>query len=207
MQIVTSSKAAQARPWVKMFDGKSLDGWQAMMNPHVWSVEDGAIVGSDPAATSLLFYNPLPVVLGGPQPPVPGLVDFEFKADVHLSAGGVSSLYFRSDFRSPSPGDIGVAPGYIAQANNTGEPPARTGSLYGFQDVTTQLVPDDTWWTQHVIAVGNRIRILVDGVEVVDFVDEAHTYRSGYLALLLLGLFGPTTVRFRNLMLRDLSST
>lgn len=50
-------------------------------------------------------------------------------------------------------------------------------------DVTEQLVPDDTWWTQHVIFKGNHIRILINGTEVVNFVDADDTHTNGYFAL------------------------
>ena len=49
--------------WVRMFDGKSLDGWFALSNPHVWSVRDELIIGRHTASVgddfleSLLFYT------------------------------------------------------------------------------------------------------------------------------------------------------
>lgn len=192
--------------WVKMFNGKDLEGWSTLMHPHVWSVKDGMIVGNDSTVNSLLFYKSNEVQ-GGPGVPAPQyrFRDFEFKADIKLAPAGVSSMYFRAEFGPSGPHDVGVAPGYIAQANNTAkEIRPRTGSLYSFVPVYEQLVPDDTWWTQHVIAVGNHIRILVNGDEVVNYVDRKNTYREGYLALLVLGEWAPTTVYFRNLMMRDL---
>lgn len=192
--------------WTKMFDGKTLDGWQALMNPHVWRVEDGMIVGSDSTVNSLLFYIGNEV-LGGPVPPKSHyrVTDFEFKADIKLRPLGVSSMYFRARPEPAGPDDIGVAPGYIAQANNSAtDIDPRTGSLYGMENVYEQLVADDTWWTQHVIAIGDHIQIFVNGERVVDFRDPKNLYREGYLALLVLGEWAPTTVYFKNLMLRQI---
>lgn len=202
---VDASDASEAG-WIKMFDGEGLEGWSALMHPDVWSVKDGMIVGSDATVNSLLFYK-RNEAQGGPEarPSRYRFKDFEFKTDIKLASRGVSSMYFRAEFGPSGHDDVGVAPGYIAQANNTAtEIRPRTGSLYSFVPIYEQLVPDDTWWTQHVIAVGNRIRILVNGDEVVNYVDRENTYREGYLALLVLGEWAPTTVCFRNPMMRDL---
>jgi hypothetical protein len=49
---------------------------------------------------------------------------------------------------------------YEARVNITALNLDRTGSLYGFVSVRKQIVPDDTWWTHHIIFSGNHIRIL-----------------------------------------------
>ncbi|MCC6857975.1 MAG: DUF1080 domain-containing protein [Bryobacterales bacterium] len=185
------SAAAENDGWIRIFDGKSLEGWQALSNPRVWRVLDGVIHGQDTGSgggespESLLFYTKAQ------------FRDFECKADIKLNHGGISSIYFRTAFVP------GFAPAYIAQANNTGPGP-RTGSLYGRVDISEQLVPDNTWWTQHVVAVGNHIRILVNGVETVNYFDPDKTYTEGYIAL--LHFFPGTVVEFRNLMIRRMSA-
>jgi Domain of Unknown Function (DUF1080) len=185
-----SSAADSNEGWINMFDGKTLEGWEALSNPHVWSVQDGVIVGRHTASVgddflpSLLFYTK------------ERCRDFEIKADIKLNHGGVSSIYFRAEFVPE------FAPAYIAQANNTGPYPQRTGSLYNMVPIYEQLVADDAWWSQHVIAEGNHIRILVNGSETVNFVDTNNTYTEGYLALLH---FQPgSMVQYRNLMMRNL---
>jgi hypothetical protein len=173
-----------------MFDGKTLNGWETLVNPQLWSVQDGTITGRQVAAVgddwqvSLLFFTR------------EWRRDFEFKADIKLNHGGTSSMYFRAQFVG------GFAPAYIAQANNTADNPQRTGSLYNFAPVYEQLVADDTWWTQHVIAEGNHIRIRVNNNEVANFIDTQNTYTEGYLALLYY--LPGTVVQFRNLMMRKL---
>ena len=55
--------------------------------------------------------------------------------------------------------------------------------MYNFVKIGEQLIEDDTWWTQHIIAIGNRVIIKVNDKVVVDFVDEKHTWKEGHLAL------------------------
>ena len=62
---------------------------------------------------------------------------------------------------------------------NTSPDPQKTGSLYGIVRVTEQLIPDDTWWTQHIIAQGNHIIIKINGKTVVDYDGFDRTVHEG----------------------------
>ncbi len=149
--------------WKTIFDGKTLEGWEASEMPENWKVEDGAIVGR--GDRSHLFYME------------EEFEDFQFEAEVKLNKGGNSGMYFRTAFSD------GWPKGYEAQVNNSHGDPKRTGSLYNFVDVTEQLIEDDTWWTQQVIAKGNHIVIKVNDKVVVDFVDADKSYTKGHFAL------------------------
>jgi hypothetical protein len=149
--------------WTSMFDGSTLEGWKANEHPESWTVKDGAIRGDGPA--SHLFWM------------TEKCVNCEFKAQVRINHGGNSGMYFRTEFGP------GFPHGYEAQVDNTHRDPVRTGSLYNFVKVFEQLIPDDTWWTQHIIVEGNHIQIFVNDKKTVDFVDEKNTFTSGYLAL------------------------
>lgn len=168
--------------WKPMFDGSTLDGWKANENPGSWTVKDGAIVGDGGA--SHLFYM------------TEKCVNCEFKAEVRINHGGNSGMYFRTAFGP------GFPKGYEAQIDSTHTDPVRTGSLYGFVKVLEQLVPDDTWFTQHIIVEGNHIQIFVNDKQTVDFVDEANTYTGGYLALQQHN--AGSVVEFKNLMMKPL---
>ena len=54
---VTSSKPGQ--DFIKIFDGKTLDGWEAMpaKTSPAWTVEDGMIVGNGAKARSYIVYQ------------------------------------------------------------------------------------------------------------------------------------------------------
>jgi hypothetical protein len=166
--------------WISMFDGKTLDGWKANDNPESWTVKDGAIVGD--GERSHLFYMKQECE------------NCEFKAMVKLNHGGNSGMYFRTAWGP------GFPKGYEAQVNNTHQDWRRTGSLYRLSDVKEQLVQDDTWWTQHIIANGKHIIIKVNDKTVVDFVDESNTYQKGYLALQQHNK--GSVVEFKDLMMR-----
>jgi hypothetical protein len=168
--------------WVSMFDGKTLDGWKANERPESWKVVDGAIVGDGPA--SHLFWM------------ARECENCEFRAEVKLNHSGNSGMYFRTAFGP------GFPKGYEAQVENTSPDPQKTGSLYGMSRVTEQLIADDTWWTQDIIANGNHIVIKVNDKVVVDYVDQKNTYTKGYLAL---QQHNPgSVVQYRNLMMRPL---
>jgi len=143
---------------------------------------DGAIVGDGPA--SHLFWMK------------EECDNCEFKAQVKINHGGNSGMYFRTAFGP------GFPKGYEAQVNSSHRDPKRTGSLYNFVDVLDQLVPDDTWWTQDIIADGNHIIIKVNDKVVVDYVDQKNTYTKGYLALQQHN--AGSVVQYKDLMFRRL---
>ncbi|MBL9129213.1 MAG: DUF1080 domain-containing protein, partial [Verrucomicrobiales bacterium] len=103
--------------------------------------------------------------------------NLEFKAEAKLNHRGNSGMYFRAKLMPGWPN------GYEAQVENTSPDPQRTGSLYNRAKMLDQLIPDDTWWTQHIIAIGNRVIIKVNDKIVVDFVDEKRSFIEGHLAL------------------------
>ncbi len=148
--------------WTKLFNEKDLTGWKAN-EPSNWEVKDGVLHGSGPV--SHLYYMEKE------------FENFHYKADIKLTPGSNSGMYFRTNWV-----EKGFPKIYEAQLNNSHKDPKRTGSLYNFVDVTEQLVPDDTWWTQEVIAEGNHIIIKVNDKTVVDYVDDKNTHMKGYFA-------------------------
>ncbi|MFN0172576.1 MAG: DUF1080 domain-containing protein [Bryobacteraceae bacterium] len=179
-----STPANAAGKWIKMFDGKSLDGWKANEKAENWTVEDGAIVGR--GVRSHLFWMK------------EECENCEFKSKVKLNHGGNSGMYFRAQFVE------GWPKGYEAQVNNSHKDWRRTGSLYAIEDVKENLVPDDTWWEQHIIAQGNHIIIKVNGKTVVDYIDKENRFTKGYLAL---QQHDPgSVVQYKELMYRKLAA-
>lgn len=172
----------QDNGWISMFDGKTLEGWKANEHPDSWTVKDGALIGDGEA--SHLFWM------------IRQCGDCEFKADVKISDGGNSGMYFRTAFGP------GFPKGYEAQVNSSHKDPVRTGSLYNFVKVYDQLVPPDTWFTQHIVARGNHIVIEVNGKKTVDHTDEKNTFTTGYLALQQHNK--GSVVMYKNLMMKPL---
>lgn len=150
-----------ASGWIPLFDGKTLSGWSTF-DAGVWKIDsEGSLVGD--GKRSHLFSPST-------------YTNLQFKAEAKLNHFGNSGMYFRA-VRMP-----GWPRGYEAQVENTSPDPKKTGSLYNFVPISQQLVQDDTWWTQEIIAVGNRIIIQVNGKTTVDFIDEKKSFLSGHLA-------------------------
>jgi hypothetical protein len=167
-----------AQGWVQLFDGQSLGGWTAP-DPGNWEMKDGVLTGR--GKTSHLFSPNL-------------YTNLEFKAEARLNHSGNSGMYIRAQYGRGWPN------GYESQVENTSPDPQRTGSLYNIKKNFKQLVADDTWWTQHIIAIGDRIIIKVNDQIVVDCRDTKHS--RGYLAL---QQHDPgSVVQYRNLAVKRL---
>jgi glucose/arabinose dehydrogenase len=154
-----------AEGWERIFDGKSLEGWK-ISDDGAWRVEDGMIVGS--GAASHLFS------------PRGDYRDFEFRAKAKINDGGNSGMYFRVAYGS------GWPTGYEAQVNSTHTDKVKTGSLYRLSLIKAQLVPPDTWFTQHVVCrdepEGVHVKIYLNGVLVNDYVDRERRHSEGHVA-------------------------
>jgi hypothetical protein len=183
------NEVADDREWTAIFDGKSPVGWKADQNPQFWSVTDGAIVGRCRVGQrSFLYYNKR-------------LTDFEATAEVKINETGNSGIYFRA-----VPSVVKGVPqpvGYEAQVvGSRVRDTFRTGSLHGLARPSGTVPRDDEWFTLHLVAKGDRITVFINDQQVVDYVDKANQYQSGYIALQLWN--ADTIVCFRNLRIKTL---
>jgi len=177
-----AASAADTDGWISMFDGKTLDGWKANENAESWTVRDGCITGD--GERSHLFWM------------ARECENCEFQAEVKIGHGGNSGMYFRTAWGP------GFPKGYEAQVNTSHSDPVKTGSLYGFVKVFEQLIPDDVWGTQHIIAQGNHIIIKVNDKVTVDTIESTNRYTKGYCALQQHNK--GSVVQFRKLMFKPL---
>ena len=184
--------------WISLFDGKTLDGWRASENPSTFSVEDGKIVVHGPRAH--LFY----------EGPVENhnFKNFEFKAQVMTTSGSNSGMYVHTRYQ-----DEGwPSQGYEVQVNNSHTDWRRTGSLYGINDVKEQVVPDNEWYTEHIIVDGKHVTVKINGKTVVDYTepddlerkegDEGRRLSSGTVAL--QGHDPDSKVYYKDIMVKPL---
>ncbi len=157
--------------WVSLFDGKTMDGWEVIgREGSVWEVKDDALAGSGQASMLVNTSGPYK--------------NFRYRAEVKISDGGNSGLYFRTT-RRPSFSD-----GYEAQIDSTHRDPIRTGSLYGMCHVYKQLVKPDTWFKYEIEVRDNvwrgrdnvRIKVTVDDEELYEYLDFAVTFKEGHFA-------------------------
>lgn len=186
LPLCAADKADKPGKWVKMFNGKTLDGWKANENPEAWTVvkEDGKSALKGSGKVSHLFWMK------------EECENCEFKADFKIMEGSNSGMYFRTAFGPRFP------KGYEAQVNATHGDPVKTGSLYNFKKNLESPTKPGEWGTQHIIAEGNHIIIKVNDKVIVDVVEDKNTFTKGYLAL---QQHDPkSTVYYRNLMFRRL---
>ena len=157
LPIVTSFSFQQDGEWISLFNGKNLDGWRASEHPGTFSVADGKIVVHGPRAH--LFY------VGSVENH--SFDNFEFKAQVMTTPGSNSGMYVHTQYQEEG----WPSHGYEVQVNNSHTDWRRTGSLYGIDDVKEQVVPDNEWYTEHIIVNGNRITVKINGQTVVDYTE------------------------------------
>jgi hypothetical protein len=164
--LVVASCAAPPAPepeveWTSLFDGRSLDGWKASENADSFTVADGAITCDGPR--SHLFY------VG----PVENAVfeNFELETEVLARAGANSGVYFHSAFQEEG----WPEQGFEIQVNNSqvrhGDylEMKKTASLYGYRNLYKGMGPDDEWFTIKTRVEGRRVRVWIEGTQVVDY--------------------------------------
>jgi hypothetical protein len=159
----TPASAALPDGWVSLFDGKSFDGWKPNENPETFKIEDGAIVVHGPRAH--LFYVG-PVQNGN-------FKNFEFKAQVMTTPGSNSGIFIHTAFQ-----DTGWPnKGHEVQVNNSQSDWRRTGSVYSFQDVREVYVPDNVWFTEHIIVQDKKVTVKINDKVVVEYTEPENVER------------------------------
>ena len=156
--------------WINLFDGKSLDGWKASENPKTWKVVKGKLVADGPR--SHLFYDG--AVAGH------DFKNFELEAEVRTEPGCNSGVFFHTSFQESG----WPKSGYEVQINNSHTGSGnyrelkRTGSLYAVRNIYKSAAKDGEWCILNISAVGNRVRVWVDGNPVVDYLEPQSTKRQ-----------------------------
>jgi hypothetical protein len=185
--------------FVRLFDGKSIEGWIQRGGEAVYSVEDGAIVGRTVLDTPNSFlctereYDNF-------------LLEFEVKVDPALNSGVQIRSQSKPEYRD------GRVHGYQVEIDPSGD--GDSGGIYDEARRKWLVNPEDNeemkkifrageWNKYEIEAVGDRIQTWVNGVAVADLVDGVD--RSGFIGLQVhsaeeAGL----EVRWRNLWLKEL---
>jgi hypothetical protein len=191
-----SAKKKQEKGWVKLFDGKTLNGWKiSEPEKNSWKVENGAIVANGPR--SHLFY------VADPKP----FKDFELKAEVMTKPGSNGGIYFHTQ-----PLDVGWPKyGFEVQVNQSHTDWKRTGSLYDVVNVKENFAKDDEWYTYDIIVKGKHVTIKVNDKVAVDWEQPADREPGkDFPRMLGEGTFAlqahdpKSVVYYRNLMVRRL---
>ena len=196
---------ASEEGFVSLFDGETLDGWTLEKKTgEGYRVEDGKIT--------------LPPGGGGNLLTGTEFRDFVFRFEFRLFDGSNNGLGIRAPFGARDIAYDGIE---LQIIDNTAEryedikPWQRHGSLYHvFPARTGFLRPVGEWNEQEVIARGTRVKVILNGVTILDVdtdgvMDAALLAehpglqrRSGHIGF--LGHNEP--VEFRNVRIKDLSS-
>ena len=216
--LLCASSALAAEDFKPIFNGKDLTGWDG--DPRLWSVTDGAIRG-ETQLDRMTTTNTFLLWRGGV------LRDFELKLKVRIRNGN-SGIQYRSQ-------DLGkhVVSGYQAEVDNApgkagflyhekarkhlvlvGEKveidetqkPKVVGLLADKKELIAKgyYKPKD-WNDYRIVARGNRIAHYLNGVQVVDLLDNDPKGRSleGILAL-QIHVGPPMLVEFKDILLKPL---
>lgn len=175
--------------WVKLFDGKTLDGWKVGENPSTFSVADGAIV---------VFGNRAHLFYDGPLNNH-NFKNFEFKAKVMTMPGANSGMYIHTTYQETG----WPTKGYEIQVNNSHTDWRRTGSVYAIQDVKEAPAKDNEWFTQHIIVQGKKITVKVND-KVINEYTEGENGRLSSGTVALQGHDPKSKVLYKDIMVKPL---
>jgi hypothetical protein len=175
-----------AQDYVSLFNGNDLTGW-TIHGTELWYVEDGELVGeSGPDAG----YGYLATEAS--------FEDFELTLEFLQEADGNSGVFIRSHVEGTrvSGWQVEVAP-----------PGRHTGGVYESYGRGWLIQPESDkervlrmaeWNTMQIRVVGDRVTTWLNGVEMVDLVDEQIGQAEGHIALQIHD-GGGIKVRWRNL--------
>jgi hypothetical protein len=195
----------KADGFISLFNGKDLNGW--IGDTVHYSAIDGCIViqpkkgeGGGNLFTENEFSN------------------FNFRFEFQLTAGANNGI----GIRAPLQGDAAYVGMEIQILDNTAaiyadlHPYQYHGSIYGVVPAKREyLKPVGEWNAEEIIATGNRIKVILNGVTIVD-ADIAEASKNGTIdsrehpgLLRQMGHIGflghGSVVRFRNVRIKKLS--
>lgn len=155
--------------WIPLFDGRTLNGWRASENKGSFRVVDGQMAAN--GSRSHLFYT------GGVRNA--DFKNFELKAEVMPRPGANSGIYFHTRYQAEG----WPSKGFEVQINNTQKEyegyieRKKTGSLYGVRDVYKAFVNDNEWSRLHVQVRGKQVKVKLNDILLVDYVQPDHPPR------------------------------
>ena len=208
---------AQEAGFKPIFDGKTLDGWEAP-NMSYWSVKDGIIVGESTQDNPVKSNQFLVWELGD-------VDDFELKLKYRISGTDRANSGIQIRSRVAPEGhvvgyqaDIDRAGRYAGalydergrgmlaqrgQRTVVGADGKKTHTALGDAAALMNIINLDGWNEYHVIARGNRITLRVNGKTTADVLDNEQKNRelSGVLAL-QLHAGPPMKIEFKDIRLK-----
>ena len=184
--------------WISLFNGKDLDGWRVLNGTAEFAVQDSVIVGISKLNTPNTF-------LATKKEFSDFILEYEAKMDNGLNSG--------VQFRSLSKADYqdGRVHGYQVELDASPRAwsggiydEARRGWLYNLEcnRRAKTAYKAEAWNQFRVEAIGNHIRVWLNGVPTADLIDDMTA--KGFIALQVHGIGNDEdkvgkTVQFRNI--------
>ena len=161
--LLTSQAMAADPSWQTLFDGNSLDGWDAADLDECFHVKDGAIVAGGGPLARLSYVGPVNQH---------DFKNFELKIEVVAKHGSNGGVFFHT-----GPQKEFLKKGYEAQVCNSCGDTRKTGSLLVVEDHDTSPVNDNEWFEYHILVSGQRIILKVNGKTTVDYTEPPNPKR------------------------------
>jgi 3-keto-disaccharide hydrolase len=176
---------------IKLFNGTDLEGWEGHNN--LWSVKDGVIVGKNKDEVKVSTYLQTKRKF----------TDFRLTATVKLVESEMHSGIAFWGRRAPDKGDEYTYAGHLVMfPSGWGmyDLFGREGKL-GVDGAPAKKVGKQHDWNDlEILAQGNRVRVAVNGTQVVDWRDpEPDRIKEGPIALQLHSNKVPQEVHFKDL--------
>lgn len=191
--------------WIKLFNGKNLEGWEQKNGTATYRVEDGVVVGktSEGSPNSFMCTKK-------------DYSDFDLKFEVKVDDQLNSGVQIRSQSKEEFNRGRVHGPQVEIATNGT------AGFIYG-EGLKTGWISSDAdrgdskkqaafkkgEWNQYLVkAVGKSIKTWVNGVPVAEVIDDKTGMDSGFIGLQVHGIAkgaGPYEVRWKNIYLKNLA--
>ncbi len=206
--VIAGVARADDPKWIELFDGKSLDGWKIEGGTATYHVEHGKIVGRTVAGSPNTFlckgdYGDF-------------VLEAEVKCDPQLNSGiQVRSKVYQADDPDPKKREragvvygpqVEIARKSTGTAGRVYDEGRRGAWLCEINEAAKSAFNDKGWNRYRIVVQGNRYRTWLNGVECVDFRDDAD--ERGFIGLQVHAIpkgEGPYDVRWRNVRLRELT--
>lgn len=207
---VLAATSASAADWVKLFDGKTLDGWIQKNGTAKYKVVDGTIQGTTNEGSPNSFLCSEKEY---------GDFELEFEVKVHNSLN--SGVQIRSKTKEPK-GDakFGRVYGPQVEIEASGAKGAEAGYVYGEatglgwltskEDLKPHKTMKDGEWNKfRVVAKGATISTWINGkqIEELTHADIYKTHPKGFIGLQVHGIrkgTGPYDVAWKNIRIKVL---
>lgn len=165
--------------WSTLFDGTSLDAFDPIGNAN-WELVDGA-VQADQGSGFLVTKD--------------AYADFELTLEFWVDEPANSGIFIRC----ADPSQVTDRNSYEVNIYDTRpDQTYRTGGIVHIASPTSVINAGGQWNTYRIVAEGPRLRVTLNGTDVVDVEDSQ--FASGPIAL----QYGAGVVRFRNVRIRPL---